>query len=190
KSPRCVDTKLAQQLSARAEQFGIQVAAIVMDPAADFLAELIDSVPLHFVQLHGSENLDILKVCGNLPIIKALSWSGRAEESRLAREWSSVGSQLHALLVDAYAPNEGGGTGRVADWEALFPRPEEMQQSPMWLAGGLRPDNVGASILATRCEGVDTASGVESAPGRKEPDAVREFALQARAAFQEIANDA
>ncbi|MFN3189242.1 MAG: phosphoribosylanthranilate isomerase [Aureliella sp.] len=189
-SPRCVDTKTAKLLAARAQQLGMGVAAIVMNPEPDFVARVIEEVPLDFIQLHGTEDPSVLPACGDLNLVKALSWSGRTEEAELAMRWSRVSPPLQAFLVDAYAPSEGGGTGRTADWGALWPRPAELNNSPMWLAGGLRVENVAAAIRSTRCAGVDTASGVESSPGRKDPELVRAFAQQSVAAFASLAESA
>jgi phosphoribosylanthranilate isomerase len=78
-----------------------------------------------------------------------------------------------------------GGTGATADWAALAgARP---LGPPMALAGGLTPDNVSAAIRASMAAAVDTASGVESAPGRKDPEKLRAFVAAARQALEATA---
>ena len=72
-----------------------------------------------------------------------------------------------------------GGTGHRVDWKALVREPP--LPMPIALAGGLTPENVAAAIQATGVVAVDTASGVESAPGRKDPDRVWAFVTAARA---------
>lgn len=85
-----------------------------------------------------------------------------------------------ALLLDAFAAGAWGGTGQRADWnlaaQVCARHPRTM------LAGGLTPDNVRAAIRQVRPWGVDVSSGVETAPGRKEPAAVRAFVARARQA--------
>ena len=70
-----------------------------------------------------------------------------------------------AWLVDAFRPGEYGGTGQTADWSLASGL---AARAPVLLAGGLRPENVRAAVLQVRPWGVDVASGVESAPGRKD----------------------
>jgi phosphoribosylanthranilate isomerase len=82
-----------------------------------------------------------------------------------------------ALLIDAHAPNTYGGTGQVADWEAAR---AVAARFPIFLAGGLTPENVAAAVAHVNPWGVDVASGVESAPGRKDHRKMRAFVLAAR----------
>jgi phosphoribosylanthranilate isomerase len=87
------------------------------------------------------------------------------------------------VLLDAFQAGEFGGTGKAADRNlaAAFGRTPGM---PRWaLAGGLTPENVAAAIGETRPHAVDTAGGVESAPGIKDADKVRRFVAEARAAL-------
>jgi phosphoribosylanthranilate isomerase len=91
----------------------------------------------------------------------------------------SAGQVPAAILVDARVPGQFGGTGQTAPWHLLTNfRPG----LPLILAGGLTPENVADAIRIVRPYAVDVASGVESAPGRKDPDRVRCFIENARAA--------
>lgn len=84
-----------------------------------------------------------------------------------------------ALLLGGHAPGQHGGTGQTAPWhllESFWPG------IPIILAGGLTPDNVAEAVRLVRPYGVDTASGVESAPGRKDADKMRRFLANAREA--------
>jgi phosphoribosylanthranilate isomerase len=98
--------------------------------------------------------------------------AGLAEIARYLDAARSVGRAPAAVLVDAYVPGEHGGTGRTAPWSLLaeFKPPE-----PLILAGGLTPDNVAEAIYVVRPYAVDVASGVESAPGRKDQEKMRRF---------------
>lgn len=89
------------------------------------------------------------------------------------------GRRPAAVLVDAHVPGQMGGTGRLVPWELLAGFDPGV---PLILAGGLTPENVAAAVAAVRPWGVDVASGVESAPGRKDPARVRAFVQAARQA--------
>jgi phosphoribosylanthranilate isomerase len=84
-----------------------------------------------------------------------------------------------AVLIDSYVPGEMGGTGHKAPWHLLAGFDPGV---PVILAGGLTPENVAEAIRVVRPWGVDVASGVESAPGRKDAAKVRAFVKNARAA--------
>lgn len=183
-SPRCVSLDQASALSAAAHALGLSVFVVVMDPEPSQLQSIVDRVAPDAIQLHGQETVDLVASLGRCAIVKALSWTGRAEESAAARAWAAEAARRPlAFLVDAYAPGVGGGTGRVARWDLLQPRPAELAGVPMLLAGGLKADNVAEAIAQTGCEGVDTASGVESSPGIKQKELVEAFVRAARQAF-------
>jgi phosphoribosylanthranilate isomerase len=107
---------------------------------------------------------------------------------------SKFGREPDAILLDALAPTEYGGTGLRLDWTTLADRIELLnfdraQPLRLILAGGLTPDNVAEAIRLVRPYGVDVASGVESSPGRKDPDKVRAFVAEVRRGFAEIGHD-
>ncbi|RMF39984.1 MAG: phosphoribosylanthranilate isomerase [Planctomycetota bacterium] len=211
-SPRSVLLDEAQRLADLAHEVGLRVAIVVMNPTGEALRKILDTVPMDYIQMHGREPPELAQLCGATAIIKSVSWSGRGEERQLARQWRDalaplqegtesgradavppVGSDaivqeattahLQAMLVDAYAPVTGGGTGRTARWDLLVPRPNEFRGIDLLLAGGLRPDNVAAAIREVHPDGVDTASGVEDSPGVKSRDQVRRFVAQVRRAW-------
>jgi len=96
----------------------------------------------------------------------------------------SLGKLPDAILIDACQPGEYGGTGTVVDWEAVSRGRAALRDAPpLVLAGGLTPFNVSDAILAVRPAAVDTASGVESKPGAKDPLLVRAFVSAARKSF-------
>ncbi|MCA9127986.1 MAG: phosphoribosylanthranilate isomerase [Planctomycetales bacterium] len=182
-SPRCVLLDHAEVLARRAGELGLLRVAVVMNPGKFQLAEIVNSLDFELLQLHGEETPDCLDGLGDsLRIIKALSWTGRQSERHLAELWQATDA-LAAFLVDAYSPGVGGGTGRIARWDVLMPRPTALSAHPLILAGGLNSANVAAAIEGTLPYGVDTASGVESKPGFKDAIKVRDFANNARHAF-------
>ncbi len=95
----------------------------------------------------------------------------------------SARARPEAILLDAHAPGVHGGTGRRLPWELLA---DFQPAVPVILAGGLTPENVAEAIRIVRPYGVDVASGVESAPGKKDPAKMRRFIEAARAAAQSL----
>jgi phosphoribosylanthranilate isomerase len=92
----------------------------------------------------------------------------------------------HAVLLDAYTPGAYGGTGNVVDWAVVRADRELVLGLPIVLAGGLTADNVAEAIAKSGCDAVDTASGVEDSPGRKNEAKVRAFVTAAKAALDSI----
>jgi phosphoribosylanthranilate isomerase len=150
---------------------------VFMDEDLDQLVQVIEVGRLTAVQLHGSESVaDCQAIRDRLPqieIIKAFRIRS-AWELEMAAEYSPV---VDWLLLDAYHPELGGGTGKTLDWETLQSfRPTK----PWFLAGGLRPDNVAAALSLIQPDGIDLSSGVEIAPGNKDLTAVAELCQTVR----------
>ena len=184
-SPRCVSLAVARELRDQAHQLGLRVAIVMMDAGTTAMQAAVAAIQPDILQLHGEElPSDLPQAASELSIVKSLSWTGRASEERLAKRWLEEHSHRLAFLVDAFAPGVGGGTGKLAQWDLLRPRPRFLGAVPLLLAGGLKPENVGAGILATHCMGVDTASGVEASPGVKDPKLVTKFVAAAKEAFE------
>ena len=195
-SPRCVTLQLAKELVSDARSLKLQTVVVVMNPSEHLLAETLDEIRPDALQLHGHEQPELLAARGPIALVKAISWTGRNEEKCLAERWaawarsqkegpsSNTGAGRFAFLVDAFAPGVGGGTGRVARWDLLNPKPPALESLAMLLAGGLTSHNVAQAIAVSGCEGVDTASGVESSPGIKDAQMIRAFVSAAREAFQ------
>ena len=132
--------------------------------------ELVQASGVRAAQLHGHESpSDVRDVSRHVrTVIKGVS-AGSVDATRA----DEFGTRL--ILVDAPSP----GSGNVFDWKLAGEVPEGVQ---VILAGGLTPDNVAAGISAVRPWGVDVSSGVESAPGRKDPLLMKRFIDTARAA--------
>lgn len=97
-----------------------------------------------------------------------------------AARWFDDG--IDAVVLDAAVPGKLGGTGVALDWEAVAPAVQRLRQrGRVVLAGGLRPENVGNALNVVAVDIVDVSSGVESAPGIKDPERMRAFASAVRA---------
>lgn len=200
-SPRRLDRDRGRAVAAAIPPGVVRVGVFVGTPPVEMLAIARD-LGLHAIQLHGLVRADggpsglpvddpaTCAALAGVGVIKAV----RLEEGGLepVRRWLDAAARSGRLpdlvLVDA-SPARGataaglGGTGDRVDWQALAaagPVPV-----PVALAGGLTPANVGGAVRQTGAVAVDTASGVESAPGVKDPRLVRAFVLAARAAWAE-----
>ena len=195
-SPRFVDlaaaaemSRLSRVLAGKQANRRLVRVGVFVDPTPDELTRAIDRCPLDMIQLHGSEQPSLVIGWRRLPIVKAITWRGGHEEDvAVAARWSRAVGQLAlaGFLIDAYDPVQRGGTGRCVRWDLLSPRPPALGQVPMILAGGLKPENVGQAIAISRCQAVDTASGIESAPGVKDAGRMQAFIEQARLSFQQL----
>lgn len=125
------------------------------------------------VQLHGEESAEFCAPLG-YRAIKAF---------RAAPEFKPDSMRAYsagAYLLDAWVPDSRGGTGKTCDWELA--REAVALGKPLILAGGLTPANVAEAVRQVRPYGVDTAGGVESAPGKKDHAAIEEFIRNAKRA--------
>lgn len=185
RSKRCVTLPTAQAIAAALPASVLKVGLFVNE-TPERIRELAATVPLDVVQLHGDETPKDIQALAGLRVMKAFRL-GPGEAARVQEFVAACEAQqtpLAAVLVDAFHPGSYGGTGQPADWQAAL----ELRSSlrvPLILAGGLTAQNVAAAIAAVRPAGVDTASGVESAPGQKDAQLVRAFVTAAQHAFQE-----
>ncbi len=173
KSPRCVDVATAAALARTRPPLGVVVGVFVNAPADEIRAK-VRECGLTAVQLHGDEPPESCAGFG-VPVIKALRVRGPEDVAR-ARTYLGVGD-VAGLLLDGAAPGYGGG-GVSFDWSLVAGLTGS--GTPVLVAGGLTPANVAEAVRATRPYGVDVASGVESAPGIKDLDAVRAFIRHAK----------
>lgn len=179
KSPRHVTAAEAAALAADVP-LGIARVGLFVNPDDALLESTLASVPLDVIQLHGGEDparVAEVKALTGLPVMKAV---GVAEPKDLDALWD-FGLVADMLLIDAKPPKDAdlpGGNGLAFDWRLLAGR---QILKPWLLAGGLTPDNVSQALRLTRAQGVDVSSGVESAPGIKDPDLIRSFIARATA---------
>ena len=178
-SPRFVGLDQAKEL-ARQAAGKVQRVGLFVDAADATIAEVLAAVPLDALQLHGTENparVAELRARYALPVWKVISVATLAD---LDRATAFVGA-ADFVLLDAKTPAGGlpGGMGLKFDWALLSGWKAPL---PWGLAGGLNAGNVAAAAAQTGAPLVDTASGVESAPGVKDPALIAAFCAAARAA--------
>ena len=182
-SKRQVDINTAQQIAAVAKGHATLVG-IFVNSTADDIRQISDHLGLDYVQLHGDEQAEF---CSELPgrsVIKAFRYGGGG--ASLVAEYLSAcleGGVPEAILIDGFKPGEYGGTGEVVDWKTLAQLGDLPHGLPIVLAGGLTSANVGQAISIVRPTAVDTASGVESAAGIKDPQRVNDFVHAAKQGF-------
>lgn len=178
KSPRSVSIEKAAALAAETP-IGICKVALTVNADDAFWDSLLADVPIDMLQLHGSESperVTELRDRYGLPVMKAVGIAD-AEDLGQIDLYEDVADQL---LIDAKPPRNAvlpGGNGLAFDWRLLANR--KYWRKPWMLAGGLTPDNVAEAIRMTGARQVDVASGVESAPGVKDPSLMQAFVAAA-----------
>jgi phosphoribosylanthranilate isomerase len=177
-SPRHLLYETARPLGARVRGRAQKVALTVDADDAVFEA-LIEALQPDLLQLHGRESaaqVAALKQRFGLPVMKAIPVETKADLAAVA-PYAGIADRV---LFDARAPREAtrpGGLGKTFDWHLLQNLDPGM---PFMLSGGLDAGNVAEALRITRAPGVDVSSGVERAPGEKDPDKIRAFIRAAR----------
>lgn len=172
-SPRFIDPDQAKWIIADLPPLVTTVGLFVNEAPAR-IREIVDFCGLDTVQLHGDEQPDQCSF-PRCRVIKAVRLKKQMSHSEACDAY-----QVSALLLDAYVPDRFGGTGHRCDWAqaALI-----AAQHRVILAGGLNPENVAEAVRQVRPYGVDVSSGVESKPGRKDPEKVARFIRAAKEAL-------
>ncbi len=171
RSPRCVGIGAARAIRDSLPAF-VTVVALFMDDDAAWIDEAIMGVRPDLLQFHGSEGADFASGFGR-PYMKAVPMGCGADAAVLA----ALHPAAVGLLLDSHASGTGGGTGVPFDW-SLVPKIAQ----PVVLAGGLDAENVATAIALVRPYAVDVSSGIEIAPGHKDPAKMRAFAAAVRRA--------
>jgi len=185
KSPRFIQPEQARPIVEALPAEVVKVGLFVNAPTAD-VCRTFDQLGLDLIQLHGDEPPTFLTHLGDRPVMRAFRLGGGrlSPVARYLDECRQLGYMPRLVLVDAHVKGAYGGTGQVADWQALKEYPLDTSVPPLVLAGGLTPDNVAEAIRAVRPAAVDTASGVEAVPGRKSDVLMQRFVTAATRAFQ------
>jgi phosphoribosylanthranilate isomerase len=164
-TPRAVDVRQAARLVAAVPPF-VATVGLFLDADPAVIDAVLAEVPLDLIQFHGSESPEACASHGR-PWIKALAMGGPVDlDVQLSRYAGARG-----VLLDAHRAGERGGRGEVFDWSLI---PADVARRIV-LAGGLGPHNVAAAVRTVRPWAVDVSSGIESAPGIKDPARMEAF---------------
>lgn len=182
-TPRKISLDKAREI---ARSLSSPVVAVLVDPTLDFALRAADATGAWAVQLSGNEPPEFVRlVTDQVRTFKAVHVApdGRVRLPPGAKE---PGSYLRALedaadflLLDSAAPGLAGGTGQTHNWSNARAT-KELVGIPLILAGGLTPDNVALAVAEVDPWGVDVASGVEAAPGRKDAEKMKLFVQKAK----------
>ena len=163
-SPRYVTARqihaVTEQLKDNVERIGVFANSTMTE-----IAQIVAEAGLTGVQLHGDESPDfciqLRQVLPQVEIIKAL----RVKNSQALEQLDAYTSYVDTLLLDAYDPQQLGGTGKTLDWDTL----QAFNPKCAWLlAGGLTPTNILKALSQVKPNGIDLSSGVERNPGDKD----------------------
>src|SRR5688572_27988946 len=170
KSPRHIAIQTAKEVAQRLPPFVVKVGVFV-NPPEDLVLRAIGECGMTLLQFHGDEAPEF---CTQFGVMSMKAFRVRdAESLHVLAAYNTA-----AWLLDAYAADILGGTGATFNWD--FAVEAQKLGKPVVLAGGLTPDNVAVAVRRVRPFGVDVSSGVEYAPGKKDPAKVKAFIAAAR----------
>lgn len=169
-SPRHVTVEQAAAIARTVSPFVVRVGLFV-DAPPELVGEALSACGLQLLQFHGDETPEY---CRQFPAMSMKAFRVRgADTIRVLPEYAT-----DAWLLDAFVPGQRGGTGHAFNWELAV---EAVKRGkPVFLAGGLTPENVAEAVRQVQPYGVDVSSGVESAPGKKDHAKVRAFIQAAK----------
>lgn len=170
-SPRFISLATAREIRA-ALPANIWCVGVFVNAERALIASFVHQLQLNAIQFHGDETASDIQGWPNATI-KAL----RVPKDGTLPDWQQFPSDY--FLLDTHRPGRYGGTGEIFVWDRLTTLPSACRDRVI-LAGGLTPENVARAVLTVHPWAVDVASGVESSPGRKDPEKVRVFITNAK----------
>jgi phosphoribosylanthranilate isomerase len=171
-SPRHITPEAAQEIAGNLPPSVIRVGVFV-DPNPEDVFAAIRLCGLNLLQFHGAETPQF---CQQFGVMTMKAFRMKNAESLAALASFSA----DAFLLDSHVPDKPGGTGQTFNWDLAVAAKKFGR--PIFLAGGLTPENVADAIRAAQPFAVDVSSGVEISPGRKDPEKIRAFIAAARGA--------
>jgi phosphoribosylanthranilate isomerase len=171
-SPRYIPPAKARRIVRRLPS-GISAVGVFVNETEEKMLEIARAVGLDYLQLSGEESPEIVARLGrSVPVIKGVRVKKPFRAVRLAPF-----RRASALLLDGFDRRLRGGTGKTFDWEIAR---RAKRYGRIFLAGGLTPENIGGAIRDAKPYAVDVCSGVESKPGKKDPQRMMDFMRAAR----------
>ncbi len=182
-SPRAISPETCTSIidELRKEGFQAQMVGVFVNETPERIREILDFCGLDLAQLSGDETPKALEVLQGRAF-KAIRPLDLSDAVRQALSYAQP-KLSPALLVDTHSPQQYGGTGQAGDWGVASLLSGRW---PILLAGGLTPQNVADAVRQANPWGVDVASGVESRPGRKDPQKIVEFIKAANLWVEEV----
>ena len=172
KSPRYVAPETAQTIVEQLPASVLKVGVFVNVESTSMLNEMARGLGLELLQLHGDESPEYCAELSEYPVMKALAVSEDFQPGEVSRY------KVDSILLDTSDRNLRGGTGRTFNW-TIAQRVRELVPK-LFLAGGLSPENVVEAVNLVQPFAVDTCSAVESSPGRKDHQRMRQFVQAVR----------
>jgi phosphoribosylanthranilate isomerase len=170
KSPRYVSIEQAQTIVQVLPPF-ISTVGLFVNPSVEYVQKILAAVPLSCLQFHGQETDEFCQQFRK-PYLKAIHVGEDSNIETMISQYPNASG----ILLDTYVKGVSGGTGVAFDWQVI---PRSLTK-PLILAGGLTPGNVADAIHMVKPYAVDVSSGVESAPGIKSAEKVKQFCEQVR----------
>lgn len=186
KSCRYVKPEDAAEICRSADP-SLETVGLFVNASPREIRLVLDTVRLTALQIHGDETpadlAMIQSACPEVELIRALRMdaSGLSSADAYLAECDRRGVRLKACLIDALVDGTYGGTGHTVPWDVLTTA-DRTAWPPLILAGGLKVDNVAEAIATVQPWGIDTASGVESSRGEKDPVRIKQFVAEVRRA--------
>jgi phosphoribosylanthranilate isomerase len=193
-SPRAVSFGLARRIqevvhqasAARGSPRPVRTVAVVVDPTAEFVLELVREVQPDLLQFHGDEPPHVCQYF-KIPFLKTFRLRGAGDVATIGRY---LGGYCVGYVIEAHAENEGAPTGRATQGRSDVSSGvlssslarDGLSLPRGFLSGGLGPQNVGARVRELRPYGVDVMAGVESRPGVKHHELMAQFIREVREA--------
>lgn len=179
KSPRYIAPDAARLIATRLPR-RVLLVGIFVNAVADEVLRIARNVDLNALQLHGEESpAEVGLLTESYPVIKAFRVRRGFSAERLARY-----REASAFLLDGFDRKRRGGTGKTFDWSMAR---KAKKHGAIIVAGGLNPENVASAIREARPFGVDICGGVESAPGKKDPERLRALMREIEMVREELA---
>lgn len=151
--------------------YGAQGVGVFVNRTAEEVNAACEAAGFALAQLHGTESPETVAAV-RVPVVKAIRVAHDASAEQLDAAMAPYEGLVTAFLLDTHATSLWGGTGESFNWRVAR---DLSTQKPVWLAGGLTPENVVRAVETMRPAAVDVSSGLESAPGVKDFDRVAAF---------------
>jgi phosphoribosylanthranilate isomerase len=166
RSPRWIQPEAAREIVRALPPF-VSAVGVFVDAEEALVRRVVTLCGLDAVQFHGDETPEYCARFGTLRVFKAF----RVRDAQSLQRLTDY--PTNAWLLDAFVPEQPGGTGRTFNWDLALQA--KRLGRPIILAGGLTPENVADAVRRVQPYAVDVSSGVESAPGRKDPAKMQAF---------------